>query len=211
MRWLFLFLFILIAAPASAGVRVVDGDTLEVDGVMVRLNGIDAPETWQTCGGPDGEWRCGDVAADRLAELTAGREVTCAGDRNDGYGRLIATCRIGGEDIGAAMVRAGLAWAFVRYDDVYLPEERAARAEGRGVWSGPALPAWEVRAERWRAAEGAAPGQCPIKGNISRGGRIYHTPWSRHYDRTRIDTSRGERWFCTEAEALAAGWRAPFR
>jgi endonuclease YncB( thermonuclease family) len=53
-------------------------------------------------------------------------------------------------------------------------------------------------------------GDCRIKGNISdRGDRIYHVPGSRHYDRTRIDTARGERWFCSAADARAAGFRAP--
>jgi endonuclease YncB( thermonuclease family) len=50
---------------------------------------------------------------------------------------------------------------------------------------------------------------CRIKGNISQSGRIYHVPGSPSYDQTRIDESKGERWFCTEAEARAAGWRAP--
>jgi hypothetical protein len=50
---------------------------------------------------------------------------------------------------------------------------------------------------------------CRIKGNISNNGRIYHVPGSRHYDRTKIDTSRGERWFCSVEEAVRAGWRAP--
>ena len=52
-----------------------------------------------------------------------------------------------------------------------------------------------------------------IKGNINRDGeRIYHTPWSSpHYKRTKINTSKGERWFCTEGEARQAGWRAPYR
>jgi hypothetical protein len=55
-----------------------------------------------------------------------------------------------------------------------------------------------------------ADGDCRIKGNISdRGDRIYHVPGSRHYDRTRIDTARGERWFCSAADARAAGFRAP--
>ena len=50
---------------------------------------------------------------------------------------------------------------------------------------------------------------CRIKGNISQSGRIYHVPGSPSYDQTKIDESKGERWFCTEAEARAAGWRAP--
>lgn len=55
-------------------------------------------------------------------------------------------------------------------------------------------------------AETRRPG-CDIKGNISGNGRIYHLPGGAHYARTRIDESRGERWFCSEAEARAAGWR----
>ena len=47
-----------------------------------------------------------------------------------------------------------------------------------------------------------------IKGNITRTGQIYHMPWDRWYDKTRIELSKGERWFCTETEAVAAGWRA---
>jgi endonuclease YncB( thermonuclease family) len=49
---------------------------------------------------------------------------------------------------------------------------------------------------------------CQIKGNISGSGKIYHLPGSDSYDRTKIDESKGERWFCTEEEARAAGWRA---
>jgi endonuclease YncB( thermonuclease family) len=53
------------------------------------------------------------------------------------------------------------------------------------------------------------PGACHIKGNISDSGRIYHVPGSPAYERTKIDEAKGERWFCSEAEARAAGWRAP--
>jgi len=59
------------------------------------------------------------------------------------------------------------------------------------------------------SAPSARPTGCRIKGNISQSGRIYHVPGSPSYDQTRIDESKGERWFCTEAEARAAGWRAP--
>ncbi len=52
------------------------------------------------------------------------------------------------------------------------------------------------------------PAGCLIKGNVStRGERIYHPPGCRHYNATKINPARGERWFCSEAEAVAAGWR----
>jgi hypothetical protein len=58
------------------------------------------------------------------------------------------------------------------------------------------------------AAIAQSPSGCLIKGNVSaRGERIYHPPGCRYYNATRIDPARGERWFCSEAEALAAGWR----
>lgn len=56
----------------------------------------------------------------------------------------------------------------------------------------------------------AAGGPCLIKGNINRAGqKIYHVPGSPSYDQTQINEAQGERWFCSEAEAVAAGWRPP--
>jgi hypothetical protein len=94
-----------------------------------------------------------------------------------------------------------------------VPEENAARAAGRGLWQTTFETPWDHRAHRWEAAVQEAPQGCPIKGNISKDGKkIYHTPWgSQWYERTMITESQGERWFCDEAEALAAGWRAPLR
>jgi endonuclease YncB( thermonuclease family) len=216
----------LIAASAGAGdaprgattlagaARVVDGDTLEIAGDRIRIFGVDAPESGQGCAGPSGEpYRCGEAAARRMAELTAGRRTVCAGDRRDRYGRLIALCRAGGRDLGATLAREGLALAFRRYSPDYLAEEAAARAAGAGLWRGEFVAPWEFRARSWRTAGAGAPDPaCPIKGNINRAGiRIYHTPYSRTYDATRVDPTRGERWFCSESEALAAGWRAPYR
>jgi hypothetical protein len=70
------------------------------------------------------------------------------------------------------------------------------------------MPAWEFRHSKWHMAEVSTPKGCAIKGNISHGGQIYHVPWSPWYDKVKIDTGRGERWFCNEADAITAGWRA---
>lgn len=53
------------------------------------------------------------------------------------------------------------------------------------------------------------PPDCEVKGNISyrTGERIYHLPGQQYYEKTVIDPADGERWFCTEAEARANGWR----
>jgi endonuclease YncB( thermonuclease family) len=197
------------AADLSGKARVVDGDTLEIGGQMVRIEGIDAFETGQTCFDAKGRaWACGSAGRKLLMRLTQGATVTCRGNEMDQYGRLIADCLAGGRNLGATMVESGLAVVFVKFSDTYVSQEKAARAARAGAWAGEFMLPWEYRSMRWTEEAGAAPGACPIKGNISENGRIYHTPYSDSYARTRIDESKGERWFCSEAEALAAGWRA---
>ena len=195
-----------IGLPAIADTRVVDGDTLEHNGTVYRLNGIDAPEHDQTCGA----WRCGPAATQALVDMVKGHDIQCDAISKDGYGRVIATCYANGADIGGSLVDKGLAWAFVKYSDAYVVEENSARAQGLGIWAGVFTAPWDLRAKRWQQAQATAPAGCPIKGNISNRGRIYHTPWSPWYERTGINTKAGERWFCSEAEALEAGWRAPY-
>lgn len=203
-----LLVLVVLAAPLGAetlaGVaRVVDGDTLEVAGARIRLLGIDAPEKGQRCTDAQGQaWDCGGFATAALVRLVA-PGVICDGNERDRYKRLVATCRAGGADVGAALVEGGAAFAYARYSTDYLPHEARARAAGRGVWEGQA-----ERPERVRASGGsaAAPQGCAIKGNISGNGRLYHLPGSRGYGATVIATDKGERWFCTEEQALAAGW-----
>lgn len=187
--------------------RVLDGDTIEVAGTRIRLEGIDAPESSQRCESDRGTWNCGGAATRELTALVAGKNVRCEGSEVDSYGRLIAICRVGALELNAEMVRRGLAWAFVRYSRRLVNVEADARRLRVGVWQGQNEPPWAYRAERWAHAEAQVRNKCAIKGNVSSGGRIYHLPWSPHYAEVRIDTARGERWFCSEADAIAAGWR----
>ena len=136
--------------------------------------------------------------------------VDCLARDQDVYGRIVATCAADGVDVGGTLVAEGLAWAFVRYSEDYVGEQAKAKAARAGIWQGEAEAPWDYRENRWARAAAASPRPgCPIKGNISvrSGEHIYHTPWSASYARTKIDTSKGERWFCDEAEAIAAGWR----
>lgn len=199
----------------SGAARVVDGDTIEVAGVMVRLYGIDAPEKAQTCAGPQGEWACGAWAGRQLSAAIAGQGVTCHPQDRDRYGRTVAICLAGGADLGALQVEAGAAEAYRRYSTRHVAAEGAARARGLGIWGGAMQ-----HPEAFRAAANPAPANpapsdlapaaaaaCAIKGNISANGRIYHRPGQHDYAATRIDPRKGEAWFCTEAEARAAGFR----
>lgn len=219
------------AATTITGVaRISDGDTISIEETRIRLNGIDAPETDQVCIDGTGEtYACGIAARDALAEFLQGQSITCSGDEIDRYDRRIMTCFVGDTDINAAMVAGGWALAFLRYADIYVGEEQAARARQAGLWSGAFIAPWDWRhrgpqteilgsvsvplnAQHHLLPQPVASVSpttgCQIKGNISRDGtRIYHVPGQQDYDNTRISESNGERWFCTEDEAQAAGWR----
>jgi endonuclease YncB( thermonuclease family) len=120
----------------SGFARVVDGDTLAVAGRNVRLEGIDAPESRQTCHRDGVRWPCGAQATQQLSLLVQGRVVDCTPSGEDRYGRTLARCRAGGEDVAVAMVRDGWAVAYTTYSWRYLPEELRARWRGAGLWAG---------------------------------------------------------------------------
>jgi len=178
--------------------------------VRVRLSGIDAPELSQRCGPEGRKVACGAMAANWLRARIQGRTVSCQVVDTDRYNRAVAVCRAGGGDIGGSLVEAGWAIAYRRYSLTYVGLEDEARSARRGIWGlGFESPA-EYRREQ-RAANVPPPPdlRCAIKGNISSSGvRIYHLPGSRAYAEVRIDPRKGERWFCSEREAAAAGWRA---
>jgi endonuclease YncB( thermonuclease family) len=197
----------------SGTAKVLDGDTIDVGVIRIRLHGIDAPEDSQICENRDGQdWPCGTRATNSLADWINGKKIECLALERDMYGRIIGRCFKDGIDLNARLVSEGLAWAYARYSDDYVAEEARAQSAQIGIWQAENTPAWEWRSQAWQRAVAASPDGCPIKGNINRQGeKIYHTPWSRWYDRVQIDESQGQRWFCDESEAQAAGWRAPLR
>lgn len=201
-----------LAASAADQLRIIDGDTLVLLGETIRLEGIDAPELAQTCPrSHSGTYRCGQKAKSHLDLLARHGTVSCIGTERDAFDRRLATCFSGDINLNKAMVADGHAYAFRRYSQNYIGEEASAKLAKRGVWQATSMPPWEFRQKKWQVAKQTAPAGCPIKGNISKRGRIYHTPWSPYYARTRINEASGERWFCSEIEAVAAGWLPPAR
>lgn len=116
---------------------VVDGDTLRINGERIRIVGIDAPESDQTCRDASGRrWACGRAATQHMVGLVSRGPVSCRSEGHDRYGRVLAVCSAGGVDLGAAMVRNGYAVDYTRYSTRYSAQARAARQERLGLWNG---------------------------------------------------------------------------
>lgn len=137
---------------AAEGVRVhvIDGDSLRIGERGVRLQGIDAVEYQQPCTTREGKpWKCGAEARKALIALTAKGGLVCEPHATDNFGRAVSTCSATGVgDIAAALVAQG--WAVSgdgEREGLYLAEQAAARAAGRGIWRGSFQ-----RPAVWRAA-----------------------------------------------------------
>jgi len=195
--------------------RVVDGDTIDVlmgDTVYrVRYIGVDTPETVD----PRRPVGCyGREASERNRDLVEGNTVELEKDvsETDDFGRLLRYVWVDGEMVNATLVREGYAVAAtyppdVKYQELFLSLQREARDAGLGLW-GPAC-ASPTAPSATGICDYSGTDQPVIKGNISQstGEKIYHVPGGEFYDKTVIDEAAGERWLCTEQEAVAAGWR----
>ncbi|MEL6568151.1 MAG: thermonuclease family protein [Pseudomonadota bacterium] len=212
----------LVATDTSAGVligtvRATDGDSLRMGEHRIRLFGIDAVESAQTCQLNGEPWACGRASRRALERLVDGKTVTCV-VRDMDRTRYVSVCEAGGVDINAQMVRRGWAVAYTQYSTDYVAQETAARTEGLALWRSEFERPHDYRAAlRARQVSQNTPQEppsadCNIKGNISRSGsKIYHSPGQVDYHRTRIDETRGERWFCSPADARNSGWRPAAR
>jgi endonuclease YncB( thermonuclease family) len=186
----------------------VSGDALRVARTTVALSGIEAPVDGQTCESEGARsWRCDTAAKIALAHLLRSGAVTCELSGSDDQGRRIGTCREGQTDIAAELVRNGNVFAETGFFSSYGSLENEARETKVGIWRGEAKRPSDYRAQKWEEAKRESPEGCPIKGNVTRGRRIYVLPWAQGYERVKISSRRGERWFCSEDEAIAAGWK----
>lgn len=195
-------------------VDVIDGDTIDVTirgtNFRVRYPGIDTPERGECFW-----WE----ATQRNRELVEGKTVGLEKDlsETDHFNRLLRYVWVSlgsgqARMVNATLVEEGYATATtfppdVRYADLFAALEAAAREGGRGLWSACVTPGPPLTADG--PCDFSGTNEPLIKGNISvhTGEKIYHVPGGEYYADTVINEAKGERWFCTEAEAVAAGWR----
>src|SRR3989338_2427140 len=201
-----------VASDTYLVVRVIDGDTIEIEGgKKVRYIGIDTPETVD----PRKPVQCfGVEASNKNKELVSGKRVRLEKDvsETDKYGRLLRYIYIGDTFVNLELVKQGFAYSStyppdVKHQSQFTEAQRQAKEQNKGLWSScpVATPTPTVTATPSTTQQ---PSSCDIKGNISSSDeKIYHVPGCASYNATKIDEARGEKWFCSETEALAAGWR----
>jgi endonuclease YncB( thermonuclease family) len=134
--------------PITATATVIDGDTLEIHGVRIRLQGVDAPESSQQCTDAAGAiYLCGSRAALALSDFINRRPVECFEVDRDQYRRMVARCEVGGANLSKWLVQQGWALDWPRYSKgACAPEQAEARTAGRGIWVGKFVAPWNYRA-----------------------------------------------------------------
>lgn len=192
--------------------RVIDGDTIEIEGGQkVRYIGIDTPETVD----PRKPVQCfGVEASNKNKELVSGKRVRLEKDvsETDKYGRLLRYVYVGDTFVNLELVKQGYAYASsfppdVKYQSQFTEAQRQAKEQNRGLWGSCPVDG-SLPATTTVTPQSGTPA-CDIKGNISQttDEKIYHIPGCGSYNQTVINENDGERWFCTEQEAVSAGWR----
>ena len=196
-----------VIAPAA----VIDGDTLQLGDQQIRLLGIDAFEGAQELplktGGTD---FIGRGAAMMLRSLITSQNVRCKlSELADGRGLPLATCYSNSQDLAGAMVANGIALVAQGHASPYMDEQAKAKSEKRGFWRDEVETPWAFRKRRISAAAKAAPNSCPFKGVLLNDRKTLIAPWSPWYAETKIQQARGDRWFCSEKQAVSKGWYEP--
>jgi endonuclease YncB( thermonuclease family) len=200
------------AKPIEGRAQALSGDTLRIGATTIRLAGIEAPEAEQRCGQGARQWKCGAAAQQALARAVGSQRIRCIPDGSDSAGATLAYCAAGDTDINGELVRKGHVFAAQSLFARYASQEREARSAKAGLWvGGEAERPSEYRAKVWEEAKRRAPDGCPIKGLVRDGDRVYVLPGAPDYERGRVQTSRGGRWFCSEQDAQSAGFKAASR
>ena len=130
-----LIFFLIFNQVKSQDLRVVDGDTIYLNGEKIRFTGIDTPELKQTCLKEGIKDFCGITAKQILIDKIGNNDVECISEGKDRYKRTLAECFVNNESLSSYLVRRGYAFAYRRYSKKFVPDEDYARINKVGIWS----------------------------------------------------------------------------
>jgi len=139
-------LSLLCSGIASAkSLRVIDGDTIILNGEKIRFSGIDTPELKQTCLKDNEEVGCGMLAKMLLVKKIGNNTPVCIGKEKDFYKRTLAECFVKGESLSKFLVRSGYAFAYRKYSTKFVKDEDFAKTNKLGMWSMTFKYPWDFR------------------------------------------------------------------
>ena len=125
--------------------RVVDGDTIVLNGEKIRFSGIDTPELKQTCMKDNEKIFCGETAKILLIKKIGNKTPECISEGKDAYKRTLAECFVNGESLSVFLVRSGYAFAYRKYSDKFIKDEKFARENKLGMWAMTYQYPWDFR------------------------------------------------------------------
>jgi len=125
--------------------KIVDGDTIYLNGEKIRFIGIDTPELKQTCIKDGVENSCGVTAKQILINKIGNDTVECISEGKDKYKRILAECFVNNESLSSYLVRSGYAFAYRRYSKKFILDEDYAKAKQVGMWSMEFEYPWDYR------------------------------------------------------------------
>ena len=152
-KLIFLVLLFLLHLPVKAQtIQITDGDTIKIDGEIIRFSGIDTPETnyfrkyKQVCYLNDKKFYCGEFSKEKLIEKIGNNSIFCEREKEkDQWGRTLAECFVNGESLSKFLVRNGYAFAYRKYSDKFIKDEEFAKENKLGMWSMKFQYPWDFR------------------------------------------------------------------
>ena len=148
MKKLYLYVFLVLIfcnISFADSLRIVDGDTIVLNGEKIRFSGIDTPELKQTCMNGDEKVFCGKTAKMILIKKIGNKTPECISGGKDAYKRTLAECFVNGESLSVFLVRSGYAFAYRKYSDKFIKDEEFAKENKLGMWSMKFEYPWDFR------------------------------------------------------------------
>ena len=130
-----IFFFLTYNDVKSYEIKIIDGDTIHLNGKKIRFSGIDTPELKQTCKKNDKIIYCGITAKKLLIDKIADQKVNCIEEGKDQYKRTLAECFVNDLSLSSYLVKKGYAFAYRKYSKKFIKDEDYARINSLGMWS----------------------------------------------------------------------------
>ena len=149
MKKILIILFIFNLSNANAQeLRIIDGDTIHLNGKKIRFSGIDTPELKQKCIRNGVKNSCGITAKKLLTKVIGNNNVDCVSEGQDQYNRILAECFVNNESLSSYLVKSGYAFAYRKYSKKFIDDEDYARTNKLGMWSMQFEYPWDFRRKK---------------------------------------------------------------